>query len=238
MMDVATPSRFVGATAPPPPSTPPPHQSTPWTTSPACSGGGPRRKTPPNTSEICESPLLHILAGLSSATTTPMKTTKRDVGDDDDGGCPSQPRSLSGKVLLQTLLPNLKVDEDDDDNYRICGRRETYDDRDREEDSPSISPPLTKSGEDALQRALVDMESRIVAHLDASVASLSQRMEDVLQQGFAKILTQQQQQQQPESTEDQERELSSTPSRLVRASPSPALINAFQNLCSDDQSSV
>ena len=78
-MDVATPPRFVGATAPPPPSTPPPHQSTPWTTSPACSGDGPRRRTPPNTSEICESPLLHILAGLSSATTTPMRTTKREM---------------------------------------------------------------------------------------------------------------------------------------------------------------
>jgi hypothetical protein len=235
-MDVATPPRFVGATAPPPPSTPPPHQSTPWTTSPACGGSGTRRMTRPNTSEICESPLLHILAGLSSATTTPMRTTKRDVGDDDGGGCPPQPRSLSGKVLLQTLLPNLKVDEDDDDNYRICGRRETYDDRDGEEDSPSISPLLTKSGDDALQRALADMESRILAHLDASAASLSQKMEDLLQQSFANILTQQQQQQ-PES-KDQERELSSTPSRLVRASPSPALINAFQNLCSDDQSSV
>ena len=99
-----------------------------------------------------------------------------------------------------------------------------------------MSPLLTKSGDDALQRALADMESRILAHLDASAASLSQKMEDLLQQSFANILTQQQQQQ-PES-KDQERELSSTPSRLVRASPSPALINAFQNLCSDDQSSV
>ena len=197
--------------------------------------------TPPNTSEICNSPLLHILAGLSSATTTPMRTTKRAVGDDDGGGCPSQSRSLSGKVLLQTLLPNLKVDEEDDDNYRICGRHETYDDRDGEEDSPSISPPLTKSGDDALQRALADMESRILSHLNASVASLSQKVEDLLQQSFANILTQQQQQQQQQQPEskDQERELSSTPSRLVRASPSPALINAFQNLCSDDdQSSV
>ena len=200
---------------------------------------------------MCTSPLLHILAGLSPATLP--RTTTRDGGEPYDaaGESFSQPSSrsaLSGKVLLQTLLPNLRVDEengnnhgdggddDDDDDDYPC-ERETCDE---EEESPSVA--CTNGGDDAVRLALADMESRIIAHLDASVMSLSQKLENLLQQSFAQLfLTQQQQQQQQQSTssnEDKETELSLTPSRLIRASPSPSLINAFQNLCSDDQSSM
>jgi len=137
--------------------------------------------------------------------------------------CTRPPPPLSGKVLLQTLLPNLKFNDDSGDS--------------------NVDVAIPGGEDESDVGALAELEKRIVAHVDASLTTLAQKLEDLLNQRTAEIiktlLTASTAKETPQiiAHENYVEELSpvATPNRrFVRASPSPSLLGAFQTLYRDD----
>ena len=199
------------------------------------------------------SPLLHALAGisasgdgmktrlvdstqrLSSRSASPSPSSASSSARDEE----TTPQRLSGRNLLRTLLPNLRDDEEEE--------HPSGDERQRQH--PEESAQQSEDPPDLLE-TVVEATRRIeecVERLSRRIAGLESRLDEaILKEDSRHALCQQccsikvvddddhhanfSTPPRAKETPPPETNFCTTPSRLVRASPSPRLVDDFTRL--------
>jgi hypothetical protein len=197
------------------------------------------------------SPLLHALAGisasgdgmktrsvdstqrLSSRSASPSPSSASSSARDEE----TTPQRLSGRSLLRTLLPNLRDDEEEE--HPSADERHPEEPAQQSEEPPDLLETVVEATRrieecvERLSRRVAGLESRLdeaILKEDSSHALCRQccstRVVDDDDDDDAFFSTPPR----AKETPPPETNFCTTPSRLVRASPSPRLVDDFTRL--------